>query len=229
MSIVREWQGAEGSPFVEVACDRCDHRTVKRSFHAKRAKVRSQHLCRACNNSVSHKAPSAETRALISQHVRETMARPEVRKRISEAQPDQSGERNAFFGRRHTEATKEKLRANNPFKGACNPWWKPWMAERRKDWGDQIRRMFGGCCAWCGRSAPELKFLGLKLDAHHVVPASSQPDLRYDLNNGVALCREHHTEAHRILRRDPDRYKLEIQALQSKRAGGETPDQTMVP
>lgn len=35
-----------------------------------------------------------------------------------------------------------------------------------------------------------------RLDAHHVGPVSRFPELRYDVSNGVTLCRAHHDAVH---------------------------------
>lgn len=223
MAILREWRGPAGGDVVEVACDGCGKVATKRGTHAARARGRDRHRCKSCNQRENHYEHTPEIRARLSKAVREAMTSPEVRQRISENQPDQSGERNAFYGRRHSETTRAKLRANNPFKGTCNPWWHPWMSETRKGWSDAVRRMFRNSCAVCNAHVNELKSRGLKLDAHHVVPACARPDLRYDLNNGVALCRVHHTNAHRMLRSDPVQYEATMRALQAKRAVQATP------
>lgn len=36
------------------------------------------------------------------------------------------------------------------------------------------------------------KCKGVATDAHHIAARSQRPDLKYDLDNGVALCRECH-------------------------------------
>lgn len=44
-------------------------------------------------------------------------------------------------------------------------------------------------CQWpqCGRLGPSVT-----IDAHHKAPRSLRPDLKYELSNGVVLCRFHH-------------------------------------
>lgn len=44
-------------------------------------------------------------------------------------------------------------------------------------------------CRCCGRED--------NLDAHHILPFSLVPDAKYDVDNGITLCRFHHIELHR--------------------------------
>ena len=45
-------------------------------------------------------------------------------------------------------------------------------------------------CRMCGKK-------GGKLNAHHIKPFSLYPDLRFDVNNGITLCRQCHIELHK--------------------------------
>lgn len=42
------------------------------------------------------------------------------------------------------------------------------------------------CCKWVGCNKTK------KLQVHHILPWDKFPLLRYDENNGITLCREHH-------------------------------------
>ena len=52
-----------------------------------------------------------------------------------------------------------------------------------KLWADAVRKKAGGCCEKCGTR----KYI----QAHHIFPRTCF-SLRYDIENGVALCRKHH-------------------------------------
>lgn len=39
-----------------------------------------------------------------------------------------------------------------------------------------------------------------RLEAHHIFPFLTYIDLRYDITNGITLCRDHHVEVHRLYR-----------------------------
>ena len=52
---------------------------------------------------------------------------------------------------------------------------------------DDYRCQFPGCCVQSKR-----------IDVHHIAKRSQRPDLKFEVSNGVCLCREHHdwTDTH---------------------------------
>ncbi|HEC66953.1 MAG TPA: hypothetical protein ENI23_16885 [bacterium] len=60
-----------------------------------------------------------------------------------------------------------------------------------KEWSKTILRKANYTCQLCGKK-------GGKLSAHHLYNWADYPDKRFDLSNGVAICRGHHIEFHRI-------------------------------
>lgn len=54
-------------------------------------------------------------------------------------------------------------------------------------------RRDGGYCRW-----PHCPYLGpaVTIDAHHKATRSQRPDLKYELSNGITLCRFHHGFTH---------------------------------
>ena len=80
--------------------------------------------------------------------------------------------------------------------------------EKDKDhvsWANKIIRMFNSKCAICSSVN--------NLHAHHIAPKAKHPELKYDLNNGIALCHTCHmgknnpSSVHAILRSDPILYE----------------------
>ena len=59
-----------------------------------------------------------------------------------------------------------------------------------KQWHAAILRQCHYTCQRCGKR-------GGKLEAHHIKPWAQFPELRYDLQNGIALCHECHKEIHK--------------------------------
>jgi hypothetical protein len=53
-----------------------------------------------------------------------------------------------------------------------------------KLWSEIVRKRAGNKCEFCGRK-------DIKLDSHHIVSRKFAP-LRFDLDNGIALCSLHH-------------------------------------
>lgn len=59
-------------------------------------------------------------------------------------------------------------------------------------WGRAIKKR-DVFCQWphCSRLGP-----AVTIDAHHKAPRSLRPDLKYELSNGIVLCRHHHNYTH---------------------------------
>jgi len=55
--------------------------------------------------------------------------------------------------------------------------------QKDKDWREKIMYKFDYTCAFC----PETK----RINAHHIIPRTFK-ELRWDLENGIALCPKHH-------------------------------------
>lgn len=128
----------------------------------------------------------------------------------------QPGAINPFKGLRHTEETRkilsEKASIPKPYlrgsgngmsgrTGVTNPNWKGGSsAERQRlyasaDWKELVRivRARDGCnCRKCGKAK-----WGINLHLHHIKPWATYPDLRFDPDNIITLCRDCHIEAHR--------------------------------
>lgn len=80
------------------------------------------------------------------------------------------------------------------YSGSEHPLWKGGGLGRRPashyKWADQIITRDGGRCRSCGRD-------GVQLHAHHIKPYKDYPELRMDLDNGIALCAPCHWATHR--------------------------------
>ena len=58
----------------------------------------------------------------------------------------------------------------------------------RSLWAKEVKRFSGNKCEYCGKQE--------KIEAHHIVPKCVNPELEFDLTNGIALCHECHVRAH---------------------------------
>lgn len=59
-----------------------------------------------------------------------------------------------------------------------------------KHWRDSVLKRDNFTCIKCGNKYGEL-------NAHHIKPFSTHPELRYDLENGITLCKKCHIELHK--------------------------------
>lgn len=98
-----------------------------------------------------------------------------------------AGEANPFYGKRHTEDTKAKMR------GAKNGNWRNGASSKndliRKsaeylDWKAQVFIRDNRTCVLCGSTK--------QIEADHIKPFSTYPELRLELSNGRTLCHECH-------------------------------------
>jgi 5-methylcytosine-specific restriction endonuclease McrA len=127
--------------------------------------------------------------------------------------PTQLSMLNPFFGRRHTDATRqaisEKASVPKPYlrgerngmsgrTGASNPNWRGGSSPERQRlysgaaWRQlrrQVRDRDGLHCRNCPATT--------SLHMHHIKPWATHPELRFELTNVILLCRDCHHNAHR--------------------------------
>jgi len=165
--------------------------------------------------------PDVKERMLLG--IERSWEKPERKKAFSEA-CKKKFETNPQLRKNHSERIRLKFKDEkflaffkSRLSSRVNPWWKPWMQNDVEGvhWANKIIQMFGHKCARCGSSE--------KIHAHHIAPKSKHPELKFDLNNGIALCQKCHTgrknidSVHKILRNDPERYVLLMKELLEKR------------
>lgn len=67
------------------------------------------------------------------------------------------------------------------------------QSDEHKAWSNAVRSRDGFTCQLCGGKPKRRK----SIHAHHIVPFAKDAALRFDINNGVTLCRLCHRRAHR--------------------------------
>jgi len=58
----------------------------------------------------------------------------------------------------------------------------------RPSWAKAVKERDGKRCRFCGVTE--------RLEAHHMIPVSKNPELSLDVRNGITLCHKHHRIAH---------------------------------
>lgn len=61
---------------------------------------------------------------------------------------------------------------------------------RLSDWYENVKDRDNYECQICGNED--------NIQAHHIIYRSVMPKLQYNLNNGITLCRECHSDTHRL-------------------------------
>jgi len=74
---------------------------------------------------------------------------------------------------------------------------KYWRSKADKAWADLVRKMYGGECAVRGCTCTE------RINSHHILCRDRYRHLRYDINNGIALCPSHHKWGKESAHRNP--------------------------
>lgn len=138
-----------------------------------------------------------------------------AKKKISENHADIVGNKNPFYGKKHTKESIEKIRKSRKYiifsqktknkiscslKGEKNPNWRGGITKTTekirikreyKIWRKAVLERDGWICQKC------MEGDGI-LNAHHVLNFISHPKLRLDINNGITLHQECHIEFHTL-------------------------------
>lgn len=78
-----------------------------------------------------------------------------------------------------------------------------------KEWRKQVIFNCGGVCQKCGSAGP-------KIAAHHIKPWDTNPELRFEVSNGQALCPSCHLKTHNAMR---PRTSLELARAEDAKCG----------
>lgn len=114
-----------------------------------------------------------------------------------------SGEKASWFGRKHSEEEKEKMSNAQKLKprktrGERNGMWIDGRSINRNrktdplsiDWRKKVFKRDNYTCQKCGN-------YGQQLNAHHILSWANHPDERFNVDNGVTLCKSCHILVHR--------------------------------
>lgn len=223
-------QSSRVRKILQLRCDEC-HVEFERRWQREVSEQLTHCCSRKCARSLQSK--NVEWRNKVSLSVIARMAHPDVRKRYEEGlekrnqNPDfriklsQAAKRkfqeNPQLGRQHSLKLKQKFKDpvfKEWFKSRLtkrvNVWWKPWMENIKDDihWSNRVIHLCRSICVKCGSKEC--------LHAHHIALKSCHPELRHDLNNGIALCKSCHVGpngVHRLLREDQNRYETLMKEL----------------
>lgn len=100
------------------------------------------------------------------------------------------GNKNAFYGKKHTKETIEKLSGKNNYR------WEGGVERNQrndgayKQWRKSVLKNSPKCILGINCSGYRI--------AHHLLYWAKYPKHRYNISNGVTLCQFHHKKAHGI-------------------------------
>ena len=63
---------------------------------------------------------------------------------------------------------------------------RPWNSKEYKEWRISVYKRDNFTCRWPNCNCKK------KLNAHHIMPWSQSPALRFNIRNGITLCKKHH-------------------------------------
>jgi len=178
---------------------------------AKNRFVRFHHLSGKCNPN-NHRVQSDETKRKISiansgkkwtkkqkenlsNILKKVWQNPELMKKISVIRKQWIGEKNPFYGKKHTEQSKKKI-ANRHYKsGKDHHWFKPDRTRQYSlEWQDTlkeaIRERDNYICQRCGVPQEECN---RQLDVHHI----DGDKINCDPSNLIAFCVSCHSKVER--------------------------------
>ena len=135
---------------------------------------------------------SLTTRIKISNSLRGHFVSAQTREKI----------RKANIGRHHTLSTRLRISKNSS--GPLGNRWAGGITAGNKliREGIQIRLWRESVFARDNWTCQKCKIRGQHLHAHHIKPFSRFPEFRFDINNGITLCKKCHQITHKIIRRN---------------------------
>ncbi len=108
---------------------------------------------------------------------------------------------NANRGKKRTQEVKDRMSKAMKIsakRGEESPNWKPELTQSERDrhrdnsknkqWKKDILKKYNHQCVKCGSSQD--------LNTHHIESYFTNKDSRWDIDNGIVLCRKHHREFH---------------------------------
>lgn len=126
----------------------------------------------------------------------------ESRRKMSQASKGKTGIRSNRFGKKHTpearakiaDATKERTARGENHYAYSHGRAQRNLSDRRsveyKHWRDAVYVRDGYTCRHCGDNR------GGNLQAHHQKSFAGHPELRFDVDNGITLCKSCHEKVH---------------------------------
>lgn len=98
------------------------------------------------------------------------------------------------YGKMYYIVNKEKIKRYTKKRMAENPeQFLEFAGRKREAWRQSIYKKFNYMCQACRTYLPKKN----GLNAHHIFPKSDFPNLKYNLDNGICLCKDCHKDFHK--------------------------------
>lgn len=190
----------------ETTCERCGKKffavpsklSEGRSRYCSRECAHPTHtaICKKCGKEFRY-SPSKEPQ-FCSQKCANTSEQKSERSRVNVKAAWENPEKraNIIAGIERRSASEEWRSAAHFQKGENHPRYKGNRQARNgasryeyKKWHRDVLKQCDYTCRNCGKR-------GGRLEAHHVKPWASNPELRFNVSNGIALCEDCHLSIH---------------------------------
>ena len=96
--------------------------------------------------------------------------------------------------------------------GIKNPNYKHGLCAKWNKWATDVKKRDNYTCQLCGIQIIGTGTKRRNIHAHHIKPRNDYPELQYDINNGITLCRKCHFKTERY----SDNLELQLENKQLK-------------
>ena len=127
-------------------------------------------------------------------------------------------ERMRQIGKNRIYTQEDRLKASKRFSGAKHPQWKGGITPINKriragflykQWRKAVFERDNYTCQMCEKRSR--KGMNIYLHPHHIKSFAKYPELRFEVSNGITLCKDCHLQLHKLLKNTMEVLKCSMQ------------------
>ncbi len=107
------------------------------------------------------------------------------------------------------QSDKRKAELSKRFLGEKNYFWKGGLAKKYEEWRKKVYKRDNFTCGVCKYDK------GGTLNAHHILPKKTYPEYKYELWNGITVCKDCHIMLHKHNYSDAINNFLKVRGLEN--------------